>query len=309
MNQQKMNALKSISIGIPTLNRQPFLLQTISSIIDNCIAEVIEIIIVDQSSDKKIIDQNKILFNNYDLPIKYLLLNEPSVCKARNLIILESIGDIIYFIDDDVLLSKNTIYEHLILYTEANVVSTLGKIYNRNSNTHYENLNILKPSIGTHENFPNDNFINYNFKGSGVSCNQTYLRSVLLDIKGFDENFAGGYFEDADIVNRIKQKGYKIGFNPKAYLLHIKAPMGGLRFDKIQPINAHIKFYSFLFYFIRYAKINSNIIKDFYKVLRAGPLKKENIFSYRNGLVLWLKLPFLIYKSIKNKHTIKSIIN
>jgi GT2 family glycosyltransferase len=300
---------KTVTIGIPTLNRQKYLIQTISSILENKIEEIKDIIIVDQTIDIDIIEENKIYFSNINFNIKYILLSEPSVCKARNTIILESTSDVIYFVDDDVLFSKNIFKEHLLLYNDKNIVSTLGKIYNRNSNIDISNLDIDSPMLGTHENFPDDNEINFNFQGSGVSCNQTYLRNVLIEIKGFDQNFAGGYFEDADIVNRIRKKGYKIGFNPKAYVLHLKAPMGGLRFDKIQPISTEIKFYSFLFFYIRYFKFNKYTIKDFYKVLRAGPLKKENIKNIKNGILLWLRLPKLIIKAIKNKNLVNSIID
>jgi GT2 family glycosyltransferase len=263
---------------------------------------------VDQTNDSSVILENNLFFSNLNFKIRYIILNEPSVCLARNTIILESKSDIIYFIDDDIELTRKTFEEHLYLYKTGNVVSTLGKIYNRNLNFNIENLDINFPNIGTNENFENDNEMNYNFLGSGVSCNQTYLRSILIEIKGFDQNFAGGYFEDADIVNRIRKKGYKIGFNPKAYVLHLKAPMGGLRFDKIQPISTEIKFYSFLFFYIRYFKFNKYTIIDFYKVLRAGPLKKENIKNIKNGILLWLRLPKLIIKAIKNKNLVNSII-
>lgn len=299
---------KTITIGIPTLNRQKYLKETVLNILENKINEIEDIIIVDQTDDTDIILENKLFFNTLNFNIKYIILKEPSVCVARNTIILESKSDIIYFIDDDIKLTQNTFVEHLLLYKNNNIVSTIGKIYNRNPNFKIENLDIKFPNIGTNENFENDNEISYNFLGSGVSCNQTYLRNVLIEIKGFDQNFAGGYFEDADIVNRIREKGYKIGFNPKAYVLHVKAPMGGLRFDKIQPIPLDVKFYSFLFFYIRYFQFNLQSIKGFYKVLRAGPLKKENIINVKNSILLWYKLPKLIMRALKNKNSVNSII-
>ncbi len=301
--------MHSITIGIPTLNRSDFLKKTVLSVINNSIININEIIIVDQTKDPKIIYNNELFFRNLNFKIRYILLSEPSVCKARNIIINESNSDIIFFIDDDVLLPKDYFNEHIFLYNTGNVVSTIGKIYNRIQNYNIINLDINNPSKGTEENFPNDNYITYNFNGAGISCNQSYLRKVLLEVNGFDENFQGGYFEDMDLINRIKNKGYKIGFNPKAYVLHLKAPMGGLRFDKFQPISNHIKFYSFLFFYIRYFKLNFSYLISFYKVLRAGPLKKENIFTIKNGIYLWLLLPKFFFKAIRNKNTVVSILN
>jgi GT2 family glycosyltransferase len=299
---------KSITIGIPTLNRQKYLQNTVLNIIENRISAIIDIIIVDQTNDEAIINENKLFFKSLNFNINYIYSKEPSVCRARNTIIKESRSDIIYFIDDDILLTKETIEEHLYLYETSNVVSTIGKIYNRLNGFEIEKLDISKPYIGTVENFPNENIVDTNFQGSGISCNQTFLRKVLLEINGFDENFIGGYYEDADIVNRIKRIGYCIGFNPKAYILHLKAPMGGLRFDKIQPISFHKKFYSFLFFYIRNFQFKLSYLKFFYKVLRAGPLMKQNIFTFNNGLYLWLKLPYYIIKSIKNKNQVISLL-
>jgi GT2 family glycosyltransferase len=303
-----MNENLTITIGIPTLNRQKYLYNTVLNILENKISEIIEIIIVDQTNDDKVISENKLFFDSLNFNIKYFHLEKPSVCRARNTIISQSKSEIIYFIDDDILLTKKSIEEHLNLYYTSNVVSTIGKIYNRLPNVNIEQLDINNPQNGTEENFFYENTINTDFKGSGISCNQTFLKNVLLEVYGFDENFIGGYYEDADLVNRIRAKGYKIGFSPMAFVLHLKAPMGGLRFDKIQPISFHNKFYSFLFFYIRNFQFNFKYIKQFYKVLRAGPLMKQNFFTFKNGLYLWLKLPYYILKAVKNKNEVISIL-
>ena len=144
--------MQTITIGIPTLNRSCILKKTVLNVINNSIVNVIELIIVDQTDDTIIIEDNKLFFNTLDFKIKYITLNEPSVCRARNIIIKESNSDIIFFIDDDVILSNNYFNEHLYIYNTSNVVSTIGKIYNRKQNFNMGNLNINYPSNGTIEN-------------------------------------------------------------------------------------------------------------------------------------------------------------
>ncbi len=301
--------MNSITVGIPTLNRSEFLKKTVLSVIKNAINNIDEIIIVDQTIEQETINNNKFFFKNLNFKIRYIILNEPSVCKARNIIINESKSDIIFFIDDDVILSKNYFNEHIKLYQFKDVVSTIGKIYNRNHGVSIDLLNIDEPDLYTNDPFYNKENIETNYTGPGISCNQSYLRKILLEVRGFDENFKGGYYEDADLANRIRNNGYKIGFNPKAYIIHIKAPMGGLRFDKIQPISIDVKFYSFIFYYIRNFELTFKYLLIFFNVLRAGPLKKENVLNIKNSLLLWIKLPFLLYKAIKDRNVIKSIIN
>jgi GT2 family glycosyltransferase len=49
-----------------------------------------------------------------------------------------------------------------------------------------------------------------------------FIRAELFhDLGGFDENFFM-YFEDADLCQRVQNKGYKILYNPEVYLIHIR---------------------------------------------------------------------------------------
>lgn len=300
--------MNKISIGIPTLNRRKVLYDTVINLLENKIDEVIEIIIVDQTQDDEIVNENRKYFNKLSKIIKYETLSFPSVCRARNIIIKKSIAEIIYFIDDDVVLTKYTIKNHLKMYNYG-VSSVIGKIYNRNDNFNYMKLTIDNPKLGTIDLFPDENRVNYDFLGFGVSCNQSYLRKVLLEVQGFDENFEGGYYEDADIIDRIRKKGYKIGFNPKAMVLHLRAPVGGLRFDKIQPIKLEIKYYSYIFYYVRNFKFNFINVKKLWIVFRAGPFLKKNFINPIQFMILIIKTPSLFFKAYNNKNKIKSILS
>jgi GT2 family glycosyltransferase len=49
-----------------------------------------------------------------------------------------------------------------------------------------------------------------------------FIRAELFhDLGGFDENFFM-YFEDADLCQRVQNKGYKIFYTPEVYLIHIR---------------------------------------------------------------------------------------
>jgi GT2 family glycosyltransferase len=49
-----------------------------------------------------------------------------------------------------------------------------------------------------------------------------FIRAELFDdLGGFDENFFM-YFEDADLCQRVQNKGYKILYTPEVYLIHIR---------------------------------------------------------------------------------------
>jgi glycosyltransferase involved in cell wall biosynthesis len=56
--------VRSITVGIPTLNRTKFLKETVLSVISNSIINIDEIIIVDQTKDQEIIYKNDIYFKS-----------------------------------------------------------------------------------------------------------------------------------------------------------------------------------------------------------------------------------------------------
>lgn len=51
-------------------------------------------------------------------------------------------------------------------------------------------------------------------------------RKVWEDLKGFDESFKGGQFEDVDFCWRARKAGWKIVYQPKAVLCHFEDGLG-----------------------------------------------------------------------------------
>lgn len=63
---------------------------------------------------------------------------------------------------------------------------------------------------------------------SGAGALLLARRLVLREIGGLDEEYFF-YGEDIDLCYRIKQKGYKVVFHPKAEVVHYKGASSGLR--------------------------------------------------------------------------------
>ncbi len=122
----------NISIILPTINRSKTLNNTLKSI-SNQNYYVNDIIIVDQSSDDKTYKlylNFKQIFNKKNINISYYHITDKSASKARNYGISKSVGDIIFFIDDDVILDKTYIKEIMELYKRNSyAVGIQGIIY------------------------------------------------------------------------------------------------------------------------------------------------------------------------------------
>ena len=58
----------------------------------------------------------------------------------------------------------------------------------------------------------------------------SFRKEAVIKARGFDERFGGSaHLEETDLCLRICGAGYKIVFNPKAELIHLKDTKGGCR--------------------------------------------------------------------------------
>lgn len=298
---------KTISIGIATFNRVEFLKKTVLNVLDQKVISLLEIVILDQTPDKSITDDLKVYFENLDKRIIYLTQDVPAVSLARNKIILKAKSDIILFLDDDVILGDKCIQSHLSVYNYQNIKSCIGHIHHRKPSFDVSKLDINKPRNGTENLMPESAGLDLDFKGVSISCNQSFDRLTLLELGGFDENFVGGYYEDADLGMRLKKASYKIAFHPDAMVVHIKAPQGGLRFEAKQPFTEKDRLLSYVLFLFRYPT-EYGLLNGIWATLRAGPFRKVNALNPFNHVKSWINLGLSFIEVCKVKGTVKSTI-
>jgi GT2 family glycosyltransferase len=298
---------KSITIGIATFNRSEFLKKTVNYIIQQKNESVVEIIIVDQTPDILTTTELKTYFSMINDKIIYHLQDRPAVCLARNTIIQKAKGDIIIFFDDDVILNIDCITSHQAVYVNNSIKSCIGPIYHRLQSYNYNLLDIQQPKVGTAEVKEDLNNINYDYKGVSISCNQSFERETLIKIGGFDENFIGGYYEDADLGLRLKKNGHKIAFHPDAMIVHLKAPQGGLRFEASQPFTEIERLSSFVLFYLRYPN-EYGFRQSIWTILRAGPFRKPNVINPLNHLKSWINLIITFVLCYNKKNIVKSTL-
>ena len=298
---------KTISVGIATYNRSKFLKETVMYIINQNEESVIEIIIVDQTPDKETTDDLKAYFGALNFKINYIIQTKPEVCRARNTIILNAKGDIVIFFDDDVILGDQCISSHLSAYNYEGIKSCIGHIHHRKPSFNVNSLDIGNPRIGTENMIGDDASLDLNYQGVSISCNQSFDRNILIELGGFDENFVGGYYEDADLGLRLKRSGYKIAFHPEAMVVHVKAPQGGLRFEAKQPFTEVERLLSYALFMLRYPK-EYGIFVGLKSILRAGPFRKANVLNPINHIKSWRNLVISFMTAYKVKWSVKSII-
>ena len=159
--------------------------------------------------------------------------SKPNLCKARNLGISRSKGDVVIFFDDDVEVTLKTITSHLLEYKNSNTIGVAGRVINdgesvpSNTNVETGKVNILGTSFV--KNFWGEKRQNVAYP---YGCNMSFRKSALDIIGKFDEKFPPplSSFEEIDLGLRVSKIGNLI-FSPDALVYHHRAKTGGTRTD------------------------------------------------------------------------------
>jgi len=118
-----------VSVVIPTLNRPKHLKKALNSLLAQTILPH-EVIIVDQSEDsetEKLIIEERPVFLTKRVDLKYIRERKESANHARNVGWRATVGNIVLFLDDDMILDKQYISEILEVYREhPNAIGVQG---------------------------------------------------------------------------------------------------------------------------------------------------------------------------------------
>ncbi len=224
----------TISIVVCTMNRPNDLKECLRSI-ENQNYFPHEVIIVDASHDNssKEIVRNYITNNPFN--VQYIKTN-PGLTRQRNIGIAKATGDIIGFLDDDVILEKMYLYEIASCFEDySSIYGATGNILNlpkrKTSESLYykifmfnRNSNVGSITKAGFPNFISGQASNRNrFTRILSGCNMFYRKNVFEDFL-FDEYFEGySLMEDAEFSYRISQK-YKLMYVSDAKLVHHHSP-------------------------------------------------------------------------------------
>ncbi len=94
------------------------------------------------------------------------------------------------------------------------------------------------------------------------ACHMCFRRKLLEQLKGFDYIYEGtGEWQEPDLSFKVRQKGYRLVFNPKAVTYHYISQAGVFK-DRT---NSYERSKNFIFFYMRWVKPNS-----LEKILRFG---------------------------------------
>jgi len=230
--QDKLLNKAYVSVIIATYRRADVLFDTVNSIMLNEY-ENYEVIVVDQTEDhpQKIRNYLHELSNKY-ANFKYLKISIPNLPLARNIGRRFAKGDIIIYIDDDVLVEPDFIYSHVKRYSDPTIGAVAGRVVEGGQDsTVTPSTDYPYPGRIRYDGLAIGYYNQINYHGdveTGMGCNMSFRRIALEQIGGFDERFST-FREEGDVFVRIRKRGWRAVFEPDAKVIHLVAKSGGTR--------------------------------------------------------------------------------
>jgi glycosyltransferase involved in cell wall biosynthesis len=191
-----------LSVVIATKDRAPLLAGALASLRAQQNAPAFELIVIDNGSS----DATPHVAREHGA--EYAFVAQPNRGKARNAGIARASGEVIAFVDDDVVVPPHFLAAHWAAH-EAEIfpLAVSGPILNVPDASHRP-----KPTPANAS------------RAFFVTCNVSVRASALRAVGGFDEAFDLYGWEDTELGARLRAHGVRRAFAWEAYLWHIKPP-------------------------------------------------------------------------------------
>jgi GT2 family glycosyltransferase len=214
-------AVPAVSIVIPSYNRGELLAETTAMALRQDYPDF-EVIVVDQTAEPS--SRMLSLAESSAGRLQYIHRPTPNLPAARNVGVRAARGEIIVFIDDDVVLGPEYIAAHVCRYDDPSVGAVMGITFHPWDTSETAVLEGTLRLFGPRGALPDGAFLVL----SVVGCNSSFRRRAIIDAGMSDERFTGsGRGEDTDLSMRVGRLGYKLVFDPKVRLLHLAVTAGG----------------------------------------------------------------------------------
>ena len=196
-----------VTVQICSMNRKAILERALRALFEQTYDKNdFEIIVVDDGSTDGTSDMVNELIKESPCKLRLITQEHAGLATGRNRAIKIAEGDIVIFIDDDIIAVPNFIAEHVKSHDKHPKCVVMGWV------NHTPNLERRVPK------FCMADISTSFFWTSNVSVERKYL----IEAGMFDEDFKEYGWEDLELGRRLKKLGLKRIFNFKAIVFHYK---------------------------------------------------------------------------------------
>ena len=235
-----------VSIIIPVHNNVNYTFNCLDSILKHT-HESFEIIVVDDASDDETPDMLKSMEN---IAVIRNDTNQGFV-ESCNRGAKLSRSDYLFFLNNDTVVTENWLKPLKKAISKDNVGAVGAKLVYPDGKLQEAGGIIWNDASGwNYGRYDDPNKPEYNFIREVDYCSGAALivkKHIFEELGGFDERFKPGYYEDTDLCFSIREKGYKVLYQPKSIIIHFEGVTSGTDVNKgvksYQEINKS-KFYA-----------------------------------------------------------------
>ena len=209
-----------VSVIIPICNRAKHLPATLRAIKNQTASrDDFEVIVVDDGSRRPVLCGTRKIVTSYG----YGLLEKEhgGLASARNLGAEHAKGDILFFLDDDVMPGADTLKQHLMTHEqESDPLVVIGSLPFSKDISHNAFIWYLE-KCGHFDLYQNpDKYPEGRPPLPPVNGNSSIPRDLFFEIGKFDESFRRYGGEDLELGYRLAKTGIKFVYNPRAVGYH-----------------------------------------------------------------------------------------
>lgn len=217
-----------VSIIIPTYQREQVLVDTLVALLGQS-PPAAEILVLDQTP--RHVETVEQQLNAWDATgqIRWLRLPEPSITRAMNQGLLVARGEVVLFLDDDIVPAPGLVAAHARRYADPKVAGVVGMV--------------LQPGQAAGAAIPAERGqgiwrdLNFPFNSeqpaeiaNAMAGNLSVRRDRAIQAGGFDENFKGvAYRFETEFARRLVRGAGQLVYEPMARIHHLQAERGGTR--------------------------------------------------------------------------------
>jgi GT2 family glycosyltransferase len=218
----------SLSLVLPTVDR-PEALYNLMRHLEHQERPPDEIVVVDQSVRE---DARVAAYAAAHPRVRYHRIERRGLPNARNVGLRLAIGDIVLFLDDDIIPDPGLCEAHLANYADPGVAGVGGRVMG--------GYDAAAGGVGEFHALGGTVVRNF---GTSVrrevdhipGGNMSFRREVFARVGGFDTAFGGAAIgEETDFCLRARRAGFRLVFDPRAAMEHLRLPSGGCREDRFE---------------------------------------------------------------------------
>jgi len=220
-----------ISCIIPTVGRDKILCDTISMLLSQSHAPH-EIIVVDQTMAHDEATNTSLKAWQTQGAIQWIHQSEPNASRARNTGALHATGDVLLFLDDDIIVQEDFLEAYARAFHSSDVAGVCGQLLQGDGKiVHDLPEGVDDPDCGWlrfAKNYSKPCVTSWM-----ISANVAVRRELFIKLGGMDENYKKGAMrEEGDFAMRFARAGYQFHFDPKASVFHLGHAVGGSRIGR-----------------------------------------------------------------------------